>query len=137
MDSTCGICGCKIHHEGEYAQATVKGRSHATKHHHVAKRFFSRSNSKGPRREPVFKEEPRQFKQQQPYSQFCYECHEELLHNPVLLPNDITKFAKLIELRGLNERNKPTNRDKIAGRIVLLHEVIEEGLNTLLQQKEN
>lgn len=41
---------------------------------------------------------------------FCYECHEELLHNPVLLPDDIKKFAELVELRGLNEIKKKQQR---------------------------
>ena len=132
MDSTCVICGCRIHREGEYAQPTIKGRSHATRHHYVAKRFFSRSNSKGKPREPVFKKDPSEFKQQQQDEQFCYECHEELLHNPVFLSTDISGFAKLVELRNLNESKKPKNKDKIAGRIVLLHEVVEKGIKALL-----
>jgi len=59
---------------------------------------------------------------------FCYECHEELLHNPVLLPEDVERFADLVRSRQLAEDKKPTDRKKIAGRVALLHEVIARGL---------
>ena len=62
---------------------------------------------------------------------FCYDCHEELLHNPVLLPDEIDKFAKLVGLRGLNESKKTNSKQKLAGRIMLLHEVIERGIYEL------
>jgi hypothetical protein len=62
---------------------------------------------------------------------FCYECHEELLHNPVLLPNDISRFGQLARQRGLSEDTKPKNRGKIAQRIMLFHEVIARGLKAL------
>ncbi len=62
---------------------------------------------------------------------FCYECHEELLHNPVLLPEDITHFAELVRIRCLSEEQKTGDRSKIAGRIALFHEVIELGLKTM------
>ena len=60
MESTnCVICGCRIHREGEYAKPTIKGRSHATRHHYVAERFFGRSATrKGEPREPIFKNCP-------------------------------------------------------------------------------
>ena len=59
---------------------------------------------------------------------FCFECHEELLHNPVLLPKEISLFADVVRLRGLAEETKPLDRSKIAGRVALLHEVIARGL---------
>lgn len=62
---------------------------------------------------------------------FCYECHEELIHNPVFLANDIEKFAKLVQERGLAEERKTDSRIGIAGRIELMHEVIAAGLNVL------
>ena len=52
---------------------------------------------------------------------FCYECHEELVHNPVFLPEDVALFAELVKQRGLSEEMKTENRDPIAGRIKLLH----------------
>jgi hypothetical protein len=67
---------------------------------------------------------------------YCYECHEELLHNPVLLPQDVAAFADLIRRKGLDENTKPESREKIGGRIELLHEVISAGLKTLDQQHE-
>lgn len=67
---------------------------------------------------------------------FCYECHEELIHNPVFLPNDISKFAELVRLRGLTEVQKPDNRQGIAERIKLMHEVIAAGLAVLAKSSE-
>jgi hypothetical protein len=63
----------------------------------------------------------------------CYECHEELVHNPVLLPDDLAKLRTLIELRGLGEDAKGEKRDAIAGRVRLFHEVIARGLDELLR----
>ena len=65
---------------------------------------------------------------------FCYECHEELLHNPVFLPGNVQAFANLVTARNLNENQKTEDRKKIAGRIKLLHEVIEAGLEKLAEQ---
>jgi hypothetical protein len=66
---------------------------------------------------------------------FCYECHEELLHNPILLPEEIALFAELMRMRGLSELVKTEDRSKIAGRVALFQEVIARGLK-LLQQEE-
>lgn len=132
MTSNCAICGCIIHREGEYAKPSIKGRSHATEHHYLAERFLGRSrNRRGEQREPIFEECPWNIEGQT--EEFCYECHEELLHNPVLLQADIRGFAELVKLRKLNETRKTTSREKIAGRIELLHEVLELGIEKLLE----
>ena len=132
MKKTCAICGCIIHRQGEYAEPSVKGRSHATKHHYLAERFLGRSrNRRGEQRERIFKKCPWNIEGQT--EEFCYECHEELLHNPVLLQADIRGFTELVKLRRLNETRKTKSRDKIAGRIKLLHEVIELGIGKLLE----
>ena len=106
MGSTkCKIYGWSIHREGEYAKPTIKGCSHATRHHYVAERFFDRSkNRQGEQRNPIFENCPWGLEKQR--DEFCYECHEELLHNPVLLPEDICQFAELVKQRGLNESKK-------------------------------
>lgn len=57
--------------------------------------------------------------------------HEELIHNPVFLPDDVEGFAELVEHRGLAESTKTESRDKLAGRIELLHEVIARGIEAL------
>jgi hypothetical protein len=62
---------------------------------------------------------------------YCYECHEALIHNPVLLPGEVQAFAELVKIRGLNEDDKPSEKDKIARRVMLLHEVLATGLFTL------
>jgi hypothetical protein len=43
-------------------------------------------------------------------------------------------MATLVQVRGLNEDSKPETRDKIARRIVLLHEVIQAGIAALSNQ---
>jgi hypothetical protein len=62
---------------------------------------------------------------------FCYECHEELLHNPVFLPEDIERLRRLCRKRGYGEDAKPDHRDLLAGRIRLPHGVIDAGLSAL------
>jgi hypothetical protein len=47
------------------------------------------------------------------------------------LRRDIEEFAKLVRDRGLSETDKPSDHSKIAGRVKLLHEVIESGLAAL------
>ena len=136
----CILCGCIVHREGEYGRQTLLGRSHATEHHFVAERFFprnaSRPGSKRYRytvaREGIFQTCP--WNMRGKTAVFCYECHEELLHNPVLLAEDIVQLAELVRRAGLDESSKPETREKIGGRIQLLHRVIQAGLATLLNQ---
>jgi len=127
---TCSICGCNLHRSGEYATPTVTGRSHATKHHFVAERFFGRSkNRRGTKREGIFTNCP--FGQEGKTAGYCYECHEKLLHNPILLPEDVRAFAKLVKERGCTETKKPEHKQQIAARILLLHDVISAGIQQL------
>jgi hypothetical protein len=130
----CSICGCRVHRSGEYAKPTVRGRSHATNHHYVAERFFGRSkNRPGTARERVFVTCP--WGSEGLTATYCYECHEELIHNPVFTPKDIQALARLVAFRNLSEDEKPEGREKLAGRIQLLHEIIEAGLKGLAQEK--
>ena len=132
----CELCGCFIHRDGDYAKPTVKGRSHATKHHYIPERFFGRSqNRPGEQREPIFKDDP--WGVEGEFGTFCYECHEELLHNPILLRDDIQRFAGLVRQRGLSETDKSEDRTPIAGRIKLLHEVVSEGLDAVFSPEED
>lgn len=127
----CAICGCELHRSpGTYARPTVEGRSHASKHHFVAERFFGRSNNRrGTQRNRLFKECP--WGVERKTEVFCYDCHEELLHNPIFLPIDIARLADLVKARHLNENIKTESKDKIAGRIKLLHEIIQRGIGAL------
>lgn len=131
----CKICGCEIHRDGDYAKPTVKGRSHATKHHYVAERFYGRTKNKRTYQEvsPIFGE--KDFSEYEGQSGiFCYECHEELLHNPILLPADVEKLAKLVHERKCNEIKKGGSREKIAERIKLFHEIISLGLDEMMKR---
>ena len=126
----CSICGCRVHHEGGYAQPNPHGRAHATRHHYVAERFFGR-NANQPRqqRKPIFPSCP--WEAEGKTAVFCYDCHEELLHNPVLLPEDIVTLARLVTARHINEDIKTGDRTALGERIKLLHEIIALGLQTL------
>ena len=137
MIEHCAICNCVLHRKaGTYARPTVEGRSHATKHHFVAERFFGRSaNRQGTKTEGVFESCP--WGHEGESAIFCYECHEELLHNPVLLPQDIVAFAALVSNRGLNEEEKSDKRNKIAGRIQLFHEIISMGIMAIAKSKND
>lgn len=140
MTEHCAICGCELRRtRGTYARPTIEGRSGASKHHFVAERFFGRSsNRRGTKTEGTFTSCPCPWGHEGEAGVFCYECHEELLHNPVLLPEDVACFAELVRLRDLSERMKPEDRSKIAGRIALFHEVITRGLKLLHDEvKEN
>ena len=131
MNETCSICGCELHRSGRYATPDIEGRSHATEHHFVAERFFGRSkNRSGDSRQPIFQESPWPVEGRK--AVFCYDCHEELIHNPVYLPEDITNFAILVKRLQLNEEVKEASKDKLARRIELLHEVIKRGIRSLL-----
>jgi hypothetical protein len=104
--------------------------------HYVAERFFGRSaNRRGEQRARIFQQCPWDLEGE--IALFCYECHEELIHNPVFLPGDIVGFAELVRCHDLNEDQKTESREKLAGRIKLLHEVIQTGIQTLLRDVPN
>ena len=126
----CAICDCVLHRNGGYASGTFESRSHATRHHLVAERFFGRSaNRPGDLRAGILVECP--WQSERVTAVLCYECHEELLHNPVFLPADLSAFGALVRTRNLHEDAKPESRDKISERIKLLHEVIVAGVEAL------
>ena len=130
-DQRCFLCGCTLQRKaGTYARPTPEGRSHATSHHYVAERFFGRSaNREGEERDRVFDECPWGLEGKS--ETYCYECHEELLHNPVFTPGDMALFRHLVSVRGLVEDRKRESRAKLGGRILLLHEIIAAGLAAL------
>ncbi len=130
----CAICGCQLTRKRDtYARPTIEGRSHATEHHYVAERFFGRSsNRRNEQRERIFDICPWSLEGRSAI--YCYECHEELLHNPVFLPDDIRRLSDLVKARGLDEVSKPHDRSQLAGRIKLFQEVIHTGLTILAER---
>src|SRR5207244_3015330 len=99
----------------------------------VAERFFGRSkNRRGSQRERVFAKCPWSLEGE--VSVYCYDCHELLLHNPVLLPDDIERLRAIILARGYGERTKERGYRKLAGRIRALHDVIDAGLSSVLRR---
>lgn len=134
MDEKCAICGCQLDRvAGSYARPTVEGRSGASRHHFVSERFFGRSsNRRGTKTKGIFDSCP--WGHEGEFGLFCYECHEELLHNPVLLPEDIALFAELVKIHGLSESVKSEDRSKIAGRVNLFHDVVVRGLKEIFKE---
>lgn len=136
----CALCGCVIHRSGGYAKPSLQGRSHASEHHFIAERFFGRTkNRPGETREAIFPDCPWEangLSLEGQKTQFCYECHEEMLHNPVFLPKDIAAMAEIVRRRGLNEETKDTDREKIAGRVMLLHDIISRGITAMLPNEK-
>ena len=127
----CALCDCPLTRGNFYAKPTIEGRAHATRHHYVAERFFGRSaNRPHEQRVPILSKDS--WGVEGKTATFCYECHEELLHNPVFLPEDIERFRRLVHLKGLDEESKTESREKLAGRIKLLHDIIERGILALL-----
>ena len=136
MAEHCAICGCRVHRIGNtYAQASIVGRSHVSKHYYVAERFFGRAkNRRGMSLEGIFPFCP--WKREAQFGVLCYECHTELLFHPVLLPEDVTHFAELVKRRGLSEVVKTESRAPIAGRVALLQEVIALGIAAALRREQ-
>jgi hypothetical protein len=134
MNENCAICGCQLYRiAGTYASPTIEGRSGASRHHFVAERFFGRSsNRRGTKTEGIFISCP--WGHEGEFGLFCYECHEELLHNAVLLPKDVAILAELVRVRGFTEEVKTESRTKIAGRVALFHEAISRGLELLHEE---
>lgn len=133
-NEVCAICGCPLHRSGNYASESV-GRDHATRSHFVAERFFGRSSNRpGTVATPLFEECPWNLEGQS--AVMCYECHEVMLHNPVILPADIQQFAELVRRRGFDETEKTQDRSKLVGRIRLFQEVIAAGIQAVLAKPE-
>jgi len=117
-----------------FGRPTIQGRSHASKHHYVPERFFGRSkNRRGTQREKIFGSCP--WGHEREATLFCYDCHEELLHNPVLLPEDIDLFSIIVQNKGLSEHEKTASREKLGRRIMLFREIIRRGLEEIAQGK--
>ena len=136
MIERCGICNCRLHRgQDTYARTTIEGRSHATKHHFLAERLFGRSdNRRGTKVTGTFDACP--WNLEGKCGVYCYECHEVLLHNPVILPDDMALFADLVRWRGLCEEDKPERRDTIRGRVQLLQEALSRGIRLLHAEAE-
>jgi len=135
----CALCRCLVHRtRGTYATDTHEGRSHATGHHLVPQRFLGKSatrRKKGPRTAIL---RPDTFPTPGELLVFCYECHEELLHNPMLLEEDIRRLAELFELSEASEPDgKPFEKVRLARRIEIFHNTIAEGVRCLLARKQN
>lgn len=57
-----------------------------------------------------------------------------MLHNPVILPEDIDRLATIIRAKGLNEDTKSDSKDKLAARIMLLQDIIHKGIDAVSNQ---
>jgi hypothetical protein len=59
-----------------------------------------------------------------------------LIHNPVLSPEDMEDFAKLVRERGFSEKQKESSYRKLTGRVLLFNEVIHRGLAALSEDAQ-
>jgi len=134
-EKTCAICGCPLHRTaGTYAKPTADGRSHATDHHCVPKRFLSDKNTKGEKRGPVLTDRHWAEKGSQTVT-LCYDCHEELLHNPILLEEDVKHLRQIMDNKGCTETHKTEGDYKcIANRVRIFHEIIKAGIEHTLKE---
>ena len=129
VKENCAICGCNLI-RGKNIYGTPEGRSHATKHHFVAERFFGRSkNRKGILQSAIFTKCP--WSLEKATELFCFDCHEVMLHNPVFTRENIQTLRQIIHKHNLNEDEKEKGYTKVKERIKLLQTVIEEGLKKL------
>ena len=129
----CEICGCQLTSKQDtYGQDTLAGRAHQTKHHNIAKRFYGQQNG----RKPIFKKKDRTGNGWN-VTRCCFECHEELLHNPILTSKNIKTLSTLVKKTGSGERRKPEDKKRIANRILLFHAVIDTGLEALNRKNKS
>ncbi len=110
----CQLCNIELQ-EGNQNNiyGTDEGMNHISRHHLFPKRFkdyFTNDEIK-----EIFQIETPQI-----VENFCYECHEEVLHNLVLNREIIDKLSKLFE-----------GKDKKT-RIMIFHEIIKLGLEAIL-----
>ena len=130
----CEICGCRVTRGPGYGEANSVGRSHASRHHLIPQRFLGGPGAgRTEDRSPLFSHSP--WGHEDDCAVLCYDCHEELLHNPVLLHEQIETLAALCRLRGCNETDKTEDRSPLAARVQLLHEAIALGLEELLKRE--
>ena len=95
-DKHCALCECELT-TGDYGH----NPSHITGHHRIARRLEGWvANLKTLEGEQLL---------------LCYECHEEVLHNPVLLPGMEQQIAKLFAGKSRDEK------------VMIFAEVIERG----------
>lgn len=134
MEERCALCDCSLHHES--GTSGVPRWSEATESYFVAERFFGRSSTRpGTIKDPVFIKCPWGMERQTVL--MCYECSEVMLHNPVILPGDVRRFAELVALRGLSEVVKTPDRSRLIGRVKLLQEVIAAGIKAVLESERS
>ena len=116
----CRLCGVSlIEGNPNNKYATKEGRNYISRHHLFPQRrkwfheFFNEKDVKG-----LFDINPLSAK-----LNFCYVCHEELIHNIILNEQMIDSLAVL--LKGKNGKK----------RVIILHKVIELGITKYLDKQ--
>ena len=111
----CALCGIEFT-TGAYA--TKNGRFHGSEHHLFPARFkkFHVSQRSLAKKLNI---ESQDFDS----VHLCYECHEELLHNPVFTTKMIKELSQL--MRGMSFEDK----------VIVLSRVIELGIREAIKEK--
>ena len=113
----CMLCGTKFSTKGIYATKTKNGRHHRGEHHlfpaRFEKHFSQRSLAKKLNVET----------QSLDSIYLCYDCHEELLQNPVFTTKMIKELSYLMKGKSLEDK------------VVTLSRVIELGIREAIKEK--
>jgi len=112
----CQLCKAELQ-EGNRnnTYGTDGGMNHISRHHLFPKRF--RNYFTDDEIKQIFQIEPPMV-----LGEFCYECHEEVLHNLVLNREIIDKLSKLFE-----------GKDKKT-RIIIFHQIFKLGIESILKK---
>ncbi len=112
------LCGIKFSKTGVYAEKTESGQRYRAEHHLIPKRFEKYHISQRSLAEklnvgtqdfvPVY---------------LCYECHEELLQNPVFTAKMLEELSPLIKGKSLEDK------------VVTLSRVIQLGIREATKEK--
>jgi uncharacterized CHY-type Zn-finger protein len=115
----CMLCGIEFPKTGVYAEKTESGQHYRAEHHLIPKRFEKYHISQRSLAKklnvgtqdfvPVY---------------LCYECHEELLQNPVFTTEMIKELSHLIKGKSLEDK------------VVILSHVIELGIREAIKEEE-
>ena len=112
----CMLCGTKFSTKGVYA--TKNGQYNRSEHHLFPARFKKYHISQRSLAKKL-NVESRDFDS----VHLCYECHEELLHNPVFTTKMIKELSHLMRGKSLEDK------------VITLFHVIELGIREAIKEK--
>src|SRR5262245_43097277 len=123
LPQTCALCGKPLRYASNNKKAAIQGlHCGANTHDHDAKSEAHLGHVGGARSRDEFRKLSQKawaemgVKDPTKSMILCFECHEIVLHNPVLSEGQMARLGILFKGRGLEEK------------VVLLNRIIEDGL---------